>query len=231
MVTNRERPSGPAGPGPLPVASRRALVLTVVGIGVYIVLDIVAQLLPPHYSPISQAESDLAVGPYGYVMTINFVVRGVVAFAFLLGLLGATRLGRTAQGSAALVAVWGAGAFVLAVFPADVGSVATVHGTIHGLTGLIAFAGGAFGTLLFSRHFTDEPRLRGVASTAWTVGALAVVMYFVTVVALHTQFLGSVLGLVERIFIGLVLLWMLVVSIQLLLSARGPSDRPRVPTH
>ena len=51
--------------------------LTIAGIALYLVLDVVAQMLPPHYSPVRQAESDLAVGPYGYVMTINFVVREI----------------------------------------------------------------------------------------------------------------------------------------------------------
>ncbi|HEY7356765.1 MAG TPA: DUF998 domain-containing protein, partial [Ktedonobacterales bacterium] len=48
--------------------------LTIVGIALYVVLDVIAQLLPPHYNPISQAESDLAVGPYGWIMAINFVL-------------------------------------------------------------------------------------------------------------------------------------------------------------
>jgi len=29
------------------------------GIALYVVLDVIAQILPPHYNPISQAESDL----------------------------------------------------------------------------------------------------------------------------------------------------------------------------
>jgi len=41
--------------------------LTIVGIVFYVILDVIAQLLPPHYSAHSQAESDLAVGPYGLV--------------------------------------------------------------------------------------------------------------------------------------------------------------------
>ena len=40
-------------------------IATIIGIVLYLVLDIIAQLLPPHYSFITQAESDLAVGPYG----------------------------------------------------------------------------------------------------------------------------------------------------------------------
>ena len=48
--------------------------VTIVGIVVYVIIDVIAQLLPPHYNAIIQAESDLAVGPYGFLMTINFVI-------------------------------------------------------------------------------------------------------------------------------------------------------------
>jgi hypothetical membrane protein len=54
----------------------------------YVALDIIAQALPPHYSPISQAESDLAVRPYGYVMSINFIVRGLLSLTAVLALRG-----------------------------------------------------------------------------------------------------------------------------------------------
>jgi hypothetical protein len=203
-------------PGP-----RRALTLAVIGIALYVVLDVIAQLLPPHYSPISQAESDLAVGPYGYVMAVNFVIRGLLTFAFLLGLVGATRLGKTARVGLALLAVWGAGAFVLAVSPTDVGTMVTVHGTIHNITAAVAFTGGAFGALLLSTHFPAEERLRPLGSPARILSALAVVMYFATLAALFLRRLSHVFGLIERLFIGLVLLWILVVALQLLLSNRG----------
>jgi hypothetical membrane protein len=44
-----------------------AFTITIVGIAVYVVLNVIAQLLPPHYSPLRQAMSDLAVGPYGWL--------------------------------------------------------------------------------------------------------------------------------------------------------------------
>lgn len=220
---SNEAPTEPSDTTPAALApgTRRALWLAILGIAAYVVLDVVAQLLPPHYSPISQAESDLAVGPYGYVMTINFVVRGSLTFAFLVGVLQATRLGHTARGGVALLAVWGAGAFILAAFPTDVGTAVTVHGTIHNLTAAVAFAGGAFGTLFLAQHFGAEHRLRDLETGARILGVLAVVMLFVTLASLALRRLSLTFGLVERVFIGLVLLWMLVVALQLLRSDRG----------
>jgi hypothetical protein len=205
---------------PLSPGTRRALTLAVVGIVLYAVLDIVAQLLPPHYNAITQAESDLAVGPYGYVMTVNFVIRGLLTFAFLFGVIAATQLGKSARVGVVLMAIWGAGAFILAASPADVTSVVTLHGTIHNVTAVVAFTGGAFGAVFLSRHFSSEDRLRGVSTTARLVAVLAVVFYFLTLGALFIRRIAHVFGLLERLFIGFVLLWILIVALQLLLSDR-----------
>lgn len=223
MQGSSETPAAPSGTTAAALApgTRSVLWLAILGIVVYVVLDVVAQLLPPHYSPISQAESDLAVGPYGYVMTINFVVRGLLTFAFLVGLLQATRLGQTARAGLALLAVWGAGAFILAAFPTDVGTAVTVHGTIHNITAAVAFVGGAFGALSLAQHFGAENRLSDLQTGARILGLLAVVMLFVTLASLVIHRFSHIFGLVERIFIGLVLLWMLVVAVQLLRSDRG----------
>jgi len=63
--------------------SSRLFWIVLVGIILYAVLDVVAQILPPHYNPISQAESDLAVGKFGLIMTINFVNSGVLSLVFI----------------------------------------------------------------------------------------------------------------------------------------------------
>jgi len=94
----------------------------------------VAQLLPPHYSAIRQAESDLGVGPYGWVMDINFVVRGILSLAFAYGLyLTWPKTSKAPRISLALIGVWGIGAFILAINPADVSGPTTIHGTISGV--------------------------------------------------------------------------------------------------
>jgi hypothetical protein len=49
-----------------PIASRvrRAFATAAMAlVALYVLIDIVLQLLPPHYSVVSDAESDLAVGP------------------------------------------------------------------------------------------------------------------------------------------------------------------------
>ena len=75
----------------MPPDKKQLFWIVIAGIVLYVILDIIAQLLPPHYNPISQAESDLAVGPYGYIMTINFLVRGAFSLVFIYAFEGAVR--------------------------------------------------------------------------------------------------------------------------------------------
>src|SRR5579862_8229200 len=114
--------------------------LTIVGIVLYVIIDIIAQLLPPHYSPIRQAESDLGVGPYGWVMSINFVVRGLLSFALIAALVKGAPAAVRSRAALIWLGIWAAGALLLSVFATDLsGSKPTLHGLIHLLVALIAF--------------------------------------------------------------------------------------------
>ncbi|MGD0249540.1 MAG: DUF998 domain-containing protein [Thermoplasmata archaeon] len=212
---------GPAAP--LSSRARAALTLTVVLIGVYVVLDLVAQLLPPHYSPISQAESDLAVGPYGYVMTLNFLMRGILSLSFLVGLSAATGLGSRSRAGVAFLAAWGVGAFILAASPTDVSVTETTgHGKLHLLVAFIAFLAAVVGEVLLSRRFSEEPRLRPIAGPSQLISVLAAVSVVLLFVGTGVPYLlRHAFGLLERIFLGFVLAWILVVSLYLLGSVRS----------
>jgi hypothetical protein len=186
--------------------------LIICGIVLYVILDVIAQLLPPHYNAISQAESDLAVGPYGFIMSINFVLRGLMALA-LLWVVNAT-LTKSSQSrtGSVLVGIWGVCSILLALFPTDLaGSKPTLHGFLHLVLALLAFICGAVGELVLSRSFAKDNRWRSLSSIGTVIAVLAIIMFFPTTTGLFFHFLQHVGGLVERIFIGLVLLWMLVV--------------------
>ena len=212
--------------GPSASATDRARLCfraTIVGIGLYVILDVAAQSLPPHYSPMSQAESDLAVGPYGYVMAVNFVNRGLFSLVFLLGLMEGLPSKSGFRSGYILLGVWAIGALILAVAPTDVGTPATFHGVVHILVATLAFFGAAFGTLSLSRAFGRDPALKNVARYGIPLSILVLAallsLYGGPLVLPHVA--ARVGGLVERAFIGLVLVWMLAVS-ALMLRRVGP---------
>lgn len=197
--------------------ARRLAVLVILGVVTYVALDVAAQLLPPHYNPISQPESDLAVGPYGFLMRINFVIRGLLSLAAIAALHKTLLPAAHSRLGALLLEVWGVGAFVLAIFSTDVGSAHTLHGLIHLVVALIAFAAGALGELLISSRLALDPAWSGLRTALPGVAIAALVMLVVLIATTGSVTRGSgasIFGLVERIFIALVLLWMLIAAIR-----------------
>jgi hypothetical membrane protein len=228
---NDRFPAREPGTAPLPSDVRRLLWVVVGEILLYVVLDIVAQLLPPHYSAITQAESDLAVGPYGFIMTINFVNRGVLSLLFLYALFRTlkdeARQWEPLRRGAAFLAVWGVGALLLAAFPTDVPSTPlSWHGTIHLIVALLAFLGGAVGVYLLASHFEQSDALRGARSFALPLATLVIVLLVVELVAGFAvpRLSERIGGLTERLYLGGVLAWILLVSLYLL--GRPPSRAP-----
>ncbi len=211
--------------------STRRYRVALFGIALYIVLDAIAQLLPPHYSPISQAESDLAVGPYWYVMTINFLNRGALSLEFLFALVGSLRLsGQNVsryRAGLGLFGVWSVGAILLAIFPTDVPATpVSWHGAIHLLVAVLAFLGGAFGALLVSARLPKDGELGEVRRFALPVALLAALLCLAELglPSIAPHFTLRFGGLVERIFLGSVLLWVGSISAFMLRKAgRGPT--------
>jgi len=209
----------------------------VAGIILYVILDAVAQSLPPHYSPIGQAESDLAVGPYGYIMTLNFINRGVLSLCFLFGIVLTvystdTANSRLRRGAYAF-AVWSVGALLLAAFPTDVPATpVSWHGAVHLLVAVAAFLGGAFGAFYISSGMAGNSPVARSRGVALPLAALSVILCLVELFGAFVApgFYASYGGLVERTFLGSVLLWVGVVSAVTLTvsSPKGPPEQPHV---
>jgi hypothetical membrane protein len=209
---------------------RRRYEVALVGVLLYVVLDAVVQLLPPHYSPISQAESDLAVGPYGYIMTLNFLNRGALSLEFLFALMGTVRLAGEKvsryRSGFYLLGMWSVGALLLAVFPTDVPSTpVSWHGAIHLIVAVIAFIGGGFGALMISVRMNGEV-FRVARRFALPMGVLSVVFLLVEVLGPFSapHLMSDYGGLVERVFLGSLLAWISAVAAYMLRNRKLSRD-------
>jgi hypothetical membrane protein len=228
-----------ASPGGTEQAGRARLLFAVAiaGIALYVILDAVAQSLPPHYSPISQAESDLAVGPYGYIMTLNFINRGVLSLCFLFALALAGNSSETTgprfRRGSYIFAVWAVGALLLAAFPTDVPATpVSWHGALHLVIAIFAFLGGAFGALYISMGMAGNRLLSKARGIALPLAYLSVLLCLVELLIpfVARGFTAHYGGLVERLFLGSVLLWVGSVSVALLAATRGPkASAPATP--
>ena len=220
-----------ATPDELGQARRARLLFAVAlaGVVLYLILDAVAQSLPPHYSPVSQAESDLAVGPYGYVMALNFINRGVLSLCFLFALaLTANSSDTTShvfRRGGWLFGAWSVGALLLAAFPTDVPATpVSWHGAVHLVVAILAFIGGASGAFYLSMGMAGNRPLARARGAAVPLSYLAVALCAVQILGgfVLPHAFASYGGLMERLFLASVLLWVGAVSLVML-------RRPRVP--
>jgi hypothetical protein len=188
----------------------------------YVVLDVIAQVLPPHYSPISQAESLLAVGPYGYIMTVNFLNRGVFSLLFVYALVQIlTMFGenwRSYKWGLYAIGIWGVGALLLAGFPAAGRTIVN-----HTIIGIIVFIAAPLGELSISLKLGRAKALASVKKIALIIAVLGVLFmafYWGVLPFLH-HLKSSYDGFFERLLIGSVILWMGAMTTYILLHVNS----------
>lgn len=186
-----------------------------IGVVVYVLVVGVLQLLPPHYDPILEAESNLAVGPFGWIMNLNFLGRtGTTVFALLaISLVGrATWLRRLGM---IFFGIGGASSAMLAFFATDVDvasgtATSTPSGLVHLLVATIGFAAALIGILMLTAWLKLQPNLQQTFRVALVFAAVAA--GGAVWLALSTTVAWGPLGLAERICLTGVLGWTFFVS-------------------
>ncbi|PRX99061.1 DUF998 domain-containing protein [Allonocardiopsis opalescens] len=156
----------PVRPAPSPDRGRltRALLMCgAVGAPLFVAAFLVQGAVRPGYDPLQQPVSSLALGPGGWVQTVNFLVWGVLAPAFAVGLRRALRPGPGSLWGPPLVAVHGVGIVLSGVFPGDpIGwyppgtppgplAAVTPTGIAHDVVGVAAFVALVLACFVFAR--------------------------------------------------------------------------------
>jgi hypothetical membrane protein len=172
---------------------------------------VVLAFVRPQFSLLHNAESDYGSrGHDAWVMDIAFLVRGALSLAVVAALALTEPVRRRTTGLALLV-VWAACSALLAFFPDDpAGTPTHTAGRIHLVLAGTAFLGVAIGTIVVSRGLRHDPRWDSLHVPLYVISRLAIVGVLLlghTHLRIHT--LG---GLYERLFLGLELLWFLIVA-------------------
>jgi hypothetical protein len=137
---------------------RRYLEIVMMGIVLLAALEVLVQLLPPHYNPITQSESDLAVGPYGFLMAGNFALRGVLYLLFIAAYVQVVPLAGQSRSGLVLLVLAAIGKIIIAFAPTELTArPTTLHGTIHAIAALGSFFCGALGSVLLARALRRMP--------------------------------------------------------------------------
>lgn len=183
----------------------------------FVLMVIVESLLVPGYSQMSQQVSDLGAyalyGSYALLQNLNFCVFGILVVAFAIGLgheLPASRAITTSLG------LFGALFFLLGFFPDEPTPWPAVAHY------LIAWAGGV--SILLSEFFAWRRLRRPIADegVGWTrYGRFSLVSLVLAVIsfisfATFGQPGSPITGLLQRVFMAVLLLWIEVMSLRLL---------------
>ena len=210
-----------------PVGRRHAQVLSLLAalaIGGHLLFAATGLLLPiwSEYRLLGDNISELVLGRYGAAQTAAFLLVG-------LGTLGlAFAIRRLTTGSwgslvgSLLIAIYGAGAILSAIFPtdridgqADLSSLSAT-GTIHIGVSIASFASVIVAMFVLTRTFTRDQRWRPFPR--WTLllpaGALVLTL-------LQTQ--GPLVGLTQRLQVAMVSAWLILVALKVrsILTARN----------
>jgi len=188
-----------------------------VGAVLYIVVDIVLQLLPPHYSVVSEAESNLAVGSFGWIMNLNFVARGVVTGCAVWALARFGPRSRLRQFGLGLMLLAGVCSAALAFLPTDIPPAdtpglapTTALGTAHLVVAATGFVTALVAFVLLTVWLRHNERLRPAYPAAAFCVALAALGLLS--LGLASAVAPGVLGLAERLALAGVLGWVIAVA-------------------
>ena len=146
---------------------------------VYIVIDVALQTVSPHYSPVSDAESNLAVGPFGWVMQANFASRAVMS-GCLVGAIWLTGSSSSRKSiGLALVALTGFCSLALVFAAADINrpgefgmTPRTLVGAVHVVFASAGFIGILIGMLSLGASRAFYPQVAGLAERLCLLGIL-----------------------------------------------------------
>jgi hypothetical protein len=169
-----------------------------------------------HYHPLTQAVSELALGPDGWLMAIAFCSLGTGTL-FLAAML--RRLDTPPRVAPYLIAVSGLLSYVSAFVHADGPHGSTTHGLIHQTVGIVTFVLMITGMFALVRPFRRDRHFRGLATPtlAW---AFAAVGGFVLIPLSGAAYFG----VAQRIFLGIILSWALTAATHGLERATTPVE-------
>ena len=208
-----------------PVPARWFAWATLVGIAVYVAIDVSLAFLHPGVNLLHNAESDYGNGRFSWLMDVNFEIRFLLSAAGAAAIAYAFRPRGVGRVGVVLLLVWAVGTGVLGFFRDDLpGSPLTRHGEVHLVAAAIAFTACLVGTLLLTLEFRHHPLMRStqlLLALVWVLG-------FLSLIALWRAGFGprSLGGLFERVFIGAQLAWFAVVCVRIVTGGNVDAEQP-----
>jgi len=195
---------------------RLLAVCGILGPILYTIVLIIVGLLRPSYNHVTQYMSELGEvgGPHAIIMNIaGFFMLGLLMIAFASGLHRGISERRGSKLGPALIAVAGAGAALIAIFPVNPSSVnPPLTGMMHGVSAMTLGVGMTLAPFAIANRLKHDQRWKGYRSYSLATGVVTAVAGFIFF-SIHPE---GWMGLLQRVALGVPLLWMEVMAIRLL---------------
>jgi hypothetical protein len=174
-----------------------------------------AWLLPlaSEYRLVGDNISELALGRYGFVQILAFLISGLAVIGLAYVIRQLTRGSRGSFLGSLLIGIYGLAGLVVGIFPTDrIDSKADVMtqsatGWVHTMTAFVAYISVVVGMFVLTWTFGHHPRWRSLTVWSSLLAGAALALLFV-----QTQ--GSWVGLMQRLMITAVSGWMILVALR-----------------
>jgi hypothetical membrane protein len=196
----------------------------VVGPVLFVGIFTLEGLLRPGYKPLRMYVSALSLGPRGWIQMSNFIVFGMLLLIFTRGIAAnvtpktGSRGGLTVLRLIALLFV--ASGFFVMDPDGTPQNPATIHGTIHGLAGAIAFVLMPTSCFVVWRDIRVDPSWRSLSSWSLAFGVIEVVTVLTFTVASKVPAARNAssdwLGLIQRTALVPFMFWLFLIALALL---------------
>jgi len=209
----------------LTVAQQRlALWAGVIGPAFFVAVFTLEGWLRPGYKPQKTYVSALSLGSRGWIQIANFIIFGLLMFLFTRALAVEFKNGKASRWGLILLTVTAfcfllSGPFVMDPTGTPLAQV-TVHGTIHGILGAIAFMLMPISCFVYLRRFNADPSYRNLRWWTLCLGTIsAAALILLTISTKFPQFQSffvNWIGLIQRALIVPFMVWLFIFAWALL---------------
>ena len=203
----------------------------IIGPALFVAIFTLEGWLRPGYEPYKMYVSELSLGPRGWIQIVNFIVFGLLLLMFTRGIAAKFQSGKAARAGIVLLTILAISFLVSGPFVMDPASTPpdqmTLHGTLHGIFGGIAFTLMPIGCFVFLRCFREDPKwqfLQRPTLALGTVSAVGVILLSVATKLPNTQniFNGfhEWIGLIQRTALVPFMIWLFIFALGILRQSR-----------
>lgn len=176
----------------------------------------------PDYTVVDHMISDYAVGRSGWIMTTAFLSASMGCLALAIGLFLYGPTSWLCRIGAALLVVAFAGLIVTAIFPTDLETApSTRTGDIHAISFLVNIVSLVISTICLGSSYGSSPRWRRHRVAALAFAGLLILAFVAQYLTLHR---GAPYGITNRLFVAVLMAWLISNSIWLKSAAAEKHD-------